>query len=110
MGSGSWTYSPYEASYFYQLVQSCLDREGVQPDIVDYVPQIHTMLALVDSGIGVALIPETASRLHFEGVLLRRMATKPPRPVEMVFCYRKDNDNPILKMFRREVLETLTKQ
>ena len=104
------TYSPYEASYFYQLVQSCLDSEGVQPDIVDYVPQIHTMLALVDSGIGVALIPETASRLHFEGVLLRRMATKPLRPVEMVFCYRKDNDNPILKMFRREVLETLAKQ
>ena len=57
-----------------------------------------------------ALIPETASRLHFEGVLLRRMATKPPRPVEMVYCYRNDNDNPILKMFRREVLETLAKQ
>jgi len=103
-------YSPYEANYFYQLVQSCLDREGVQPDIVDHVPQIHTMLALVDSGIGVALIPETATRLRFEGVLLRRMATKPQRPVEMVFCYRKDNDNPILTMFRRDVLGTLTKQ
>jgi len=103
-------YSPYEANYFYQLVQACLDRDGVKPDIVDYVPQIHTMLALVDSGIGAALIPETASRLHFEGVLLRRMAMKPPRPVEMVFSYRKDNDNPILKIFRREVLEKLTKQ
>jgi len=82
----------------------------VKPDIVDYVPQIHTMLALVDSGIGVALIPETASRLHFDGVLLRRMVMKPLRPVEMVFSYRKDNDNPILKVFRREVLEKLTKQ
>lgn len=100
-------YSPYEASYLYQLVQSCFDLEGVAPEIVDYVPQIHTMLALVDSGIGAALIPETATRLRFEGVLLRRMATKPPRPVEMMFSYRKDNDNPILKMFRREVLETL---
>ena len=102
-------YSPYEASYFHQLVRGCLDREGVQPDIVDYVPQIHTMLALVDSGLGVALTPETASRLHFEGVVLRRVETKPLRPVEMVFSYRKDNDNPILKTFRREVLETLTK-
>ncbi len=104
------SYSPYEASYFYQLVQSCLDRDGVKPDIVDYVPQIHTMLALVDSGVGVALIPETASRLHFEGVMLRRMVTNPQRPVEMVFAYRKDNDNPILKTFRSEVLEKLTKQ
>src|SRR5215468_10138230 len=100
-------YSPYEASYFYQLVQGCLDRERVEPDIVDYVPQIHTMLALVDSGIGVALTPETASRLHFEGVLPRRMSMQPLRPVEMVFSYRKDNDNPILEIFRRDVLETL---
>jgi DNA-binding transcriptional LysR family regulator len=100
-------YSPYEASYFYQLVQGCLDRERVEPDIVDYVPQIHTMLALVDSGVGVALTPETASRLHFEGVLLRRISMQPLRPVEMVFSYRKDNDNPILEIFRRDVLETL---
>src|SRR5262252_1053514 len=99
-------YSPYEASYFYQLVQSCLDREGVQPDIVDYAPQIHTMLALVDSGIGVALTPETSTRLRFQGVLLRRVIMKPSRPVEMVFSYRKDNDNPILEIFRREVLAT----
>jgi DNA-binding transcriptional LysR family regulator len=104
------SYSPYEANYFYQLVHSCLQREGVKPDIVDHVPQIHTMLALVDSGIGVALIPETASRLHFQGVLLRRMTMKPMRPVEMVFCCRKDNDNPILKIFRREVLETFAEQ
>jgi len=100
-------YSPYEANYLYQLAQSALDREGVRPDIIDYVPQIHTMLALVDSGIGVALTPETASRLHFEGVVLRRIAMKPVKPVEMVFSYRKDNGNPILEMFRREVLETL---
>ncbi len=102
------TYSPYEANYFYQLVQSVLDREGVRPYIVDYVPQIHTMLALVDSGIGVALTPETASRLRFQGVLLRKIAMKPARPVEMVFSYRKDNENPILEIFRREVLATLT--
>lgn len=100
-------YSPYEASYFYHLIQSALDREGVRPDVVDYVPQIHTMLALVDSGIGVALTPETASRLHFDGVLLRKLVMKPARPVEMVFSYRKDNDNPILGIFRRHVLESL---
>lgn len=101
------TYSPYEAGYFYQLVHGQLNREGVTPEIVDYVPQIHTMLALVDSGIGVALIPESASRLHFEGVTLRRIAMNPPRPVEIVVSCRKDNDNPILKLFRVEVREAL---
>src|SRR5947208_7198737 len=53
-------YSPYEANYFYQLVQGYLDRDGVKPDTVYYVPQIHTMLALVEAGVGVALTPETS--------------------------------------------------
>ncbi len=100
-------YSPYEANYFYQLVQSALEHAHSKPEIVDYVPQIHTMLALVDSGIGVALTPETASRLHFEGVVLRQAAMKPQRPVEMVYSYRKDNENPILRIFRQEVLEVM---
>ena len=102
-------YSPYEANYFYQLIQSCLDREGVKPAVANYVPQIHTMLALVAAGVGVALTPETASRLHLEGVLLRRVQMNPARPVEMVFSHRKDNDNPILKIFRRALAETLKK-
>jgi len=65
------------------------------------------MLALVGSGVGAALTPETASRLHFEGVLLRRVEMTPLRPVEMVFSFRKDNDNPILKVFRGEVVQSL---
>jgi len=97
------TYSPYEAQYFYHLVQTALAEARVRPDIVEYVPQIHTMLALVDCGVGVALIPETASRLHFEGVHLRRIKTTPAKPVEMV-SYRKDNDNPILEIFREKIL------
>ncbi len=100
-------YSPYEAGYFHQLVRACLQRDGVTPQVVEDVPQIHTMLALVGSAIGVALIPETAARLHFEGVVLRRVETTPSRPVEMVFSYRSDNDNPILHIFRRDVLEKL---
>jgi len=100
-------YSPFEARYFYQLVNNLLARERVTPEIVDHVPQIHTMLALVDSGIGVALIPESASRLHFEGVVIRRVEMRPARPVEMVVSCRKDNDNPLLKVFRAEVREAL---
>ena len=100
-------FSPYEANYFYQLVHGYLQRDGVKPNVVDYVPQIHTMLALVNSGIGVAVTPETATRLHFEGVVLRRIQMTPLRPVEMVFSYRKDNDNPILKIFRDEAQATL---
>ncbi len=101
-------YSPYEARYFHDLLSTCFQQEAVLPQVVEYVAQIHTMLALVQSGIGVALIPESASSLHFEGVLLRKILTTPPRPVEMVYCYSKDNHNPALETFLHEVLPAFT--
>jgi DNA-binding transcriptional LysR family regulator len=97
-------YSPYEARYFYQLLDACFERAQVKPEIVEYVGQIHTMLALVGSGMGVALIPEAASRLHFQGIVMRRLLLEPAQPVEMVCSWRRDNDNPILDIFRRKLL------
>ncbi|AOJ70380.1 MULTISPECIES: LysR substrate-binding domain-containing protein [Burkholderia] len=87
-------YSPYEARYFHQLVSGLLERAEVLPDIVEYVSQIHSMLALVRAGIGAALIPAAASMLHFEGVVYRPVRTTPAKPVELTLAYRKDNDNP----------------
>ena len=60
--------------------------------------------------IGVVIPAVLPKVLNNRGVLLRRVTMKPPRPVEMVFCYRKDNDNPVLRIFRREVLETLRRK
>lgn len=97
-------YSPYEAGYFYQLLQKMFERANVKPEIVEYIGQIHTMLALVHSGIGVALIPEAATKLNFAGIVLRKMQTTPELPVEMSCSFRNDNDNPILDIFKRRIL------
>lgn len=97
-------YSPYEAGYFYQLLASCFERGKVRPRIVEYVGQIHTMMALVSSGLGAALIPESASRLHFGGIVLRELEAGALLPVGRMVSFRHDNDNPILAVFRREIL------
>lgn len=97
-------YSPYEARYFHDLLSSCFARADVLPQVVEYVAQIHTMLALVQSGIGVALIPASASSLHFDDIVLRKMHTEPAAPVEMAYCYRKNNHNPALETFLSDVL------
>ncbi|QGZ38092.1 DNA-binding transcriptional LysR family regulator [Pseudoduganella flava] len=96
-------YSPYEARPFYQMLTERFERAGVVPDIVEHIGQVHTMLALVRAGIGAALIAEGASRLQFDGIVMRRMATE---PVETVCTWRRDNDNPVLRLFRDEVLPT----
>ena len=97
-------YAPYEASYFYQLLNNCFDAAGVVPDVVEHVGQIHTMMALVSAGVGVAVVPAAASRLLFSDVVLRAMDTEPAEPVQTVCAYRGDNDNPILATFKRDIL------
>lgn len=94
-------YSPYEARPFYLMLSERFARAGAVPDIVEHIGQVHTMLALVRAGVGAALIAEGASRLKFDGIVMRRMATE---PVEMVCTWRRDNDNPVLALFRRRIL------
>jgi DNA-binding transcriptional LysR family regulator len=94
-------YSPYEARPFHQMLSERFALAGVVPDVIEHVGQVHTMLALVRAGAGAALIAEGAARLKFDDIVMRKMATE---PVEMVCTYRRDNDNPVLQLFRREVL------
>ena len=95
-------YSPYEARPFYQMLSERFARQGVVPDIVEHIGQVHTMLALVGAGLGAALIAEGACRLKFEGVVMRRVVATDP--VQQVCAYRRDNDNPVLALFKEKVL------
>lgn len=94
-------YSPHEARPFYQMLTERFARAGVVPDIVEHIGQVHTMLALVRAGVGAALIAEGAARLKFDGIVMRRLSTE---PVETVCTFRRDNDNPALQLFKRDVL------
>ena len=96
-------YSPHEARPFYLMLSERFARAGVVPDTVEHIGQVHTMLALVRAGVGAALIAEGAARLLFDGIVIRQMATE---PVETVCTYRKNNDNPVLALFRQQVLPT----
>jgi DNA-binding transcriptional LysR family regulator len=94
-------YSPYEAKPFHDMLRERFTCAGVVPDIVEHIGQVHTMLALVCAGLGAALIAEGATRLKFDGIVMRRVATE---PVEMVCMYRHGNENPVLQLFLRDVL------
>ena len=57
------------------------------------------MLALVDAGIGLALVPRDASILGFPRVRLQNMNFQPNVFSELTFVWRKQNDNPALRIF-----------
>ena len=89
-------YAPYEARYFHDLLVELFSRAGLVPNYVQHLAQIHSILAMVHSGVGVALVPEAAMNLHFSGVALRPVDLPRQRPAELFFVSRKDNDNPLL--------------
>lgn len=90
-------YAPEGAGYFHAMLTGLFDAAGVSPVYVQHMSQIHSMLALVHSRIGAALVPEAAMRLHFEDVEFRPVDITPARPVELFLAWRRDNDNPSLK-------------
>lgn len=97
-------YSPVEARYFNELLISTFTIAGATPRYVQFVTQVHTMLVLVRSGIGIALVPASAATLHPEGVVFRTIGAFRERPVELDACWRQDSTNPALLRLLRDVL------
>lgn len=90
------SYAPYEARYFHDLVVELFTRASLMPDYVQHLAQVHSILAMVHSGVGVAMVPEAAVSLHFSGVVLRPLALPGQRMAELYFVSRESNDNPLL--------------
>jgi len=97
-------YSPVQARYFNELLISTFTIAGATPRYVQYVTQVHTMLVLVRSGIGIALVPASAATLHPDGVVFRSIGAFRERPVELDAVWRADSTNPALLRLLRDVL------
>ena len=90
-------YASDGARYFHDMLVGLFDVHRVSPIYVQFLSQIHSVLALVHSGLGAALVPEAATSLHFDGVHFRPVTTHPAHPVELYIVWRSDNDNPALE-------------
>jgi DNA-binding transcriptional LysR family regulator len=88
-------YAPYEARYFYDLLVELFARAEFRPSIVQQLAQVHSIVAMVQANVGVALVPEAAAKLRFAGVVLRELDLPPIRKVELFMAWRRDNTNPL---------------
>jgi DNA-binding transcriptional LysR family regulator len=88
-------YSPTSAAYFHNLASGLVGNVAL--DSVQYITQIPSMVALVDAGRGVALVPESASSLHFRNVVFRPLEGVAPDIVELHACWRTIAETPALR-------------
>ncbi|HEY5788817.1 MAG TPA: LysR family transcriptional regulator [Microlunatus sp.] len=88
-------YSPVKARYFYDLVVRLLPIADV--NVVHQVSQVLTMISLVASGRGIALVPASAAWLGIPGVSLIPLTGLPPEPVELHTLWLREVKNPALQ-------------
>ncbi|GAB7036853.1 MULTISPECIES: LysR family transcriptional regulator [Catenuloplanes] len=97
------TYSPVEARYFHDLVVSTFRAAGVQPSYGQHVTQVNSVLALVDAGLGVALVPASASVITLRNLRFLQVEEVPDDCVEVYAAWRGDNDSPTLAVLLEHV-------
>lgn len=87
-------HSPTDAQYFYDLVVRMLPISRWY--YTHTVTQIITMISLVASGRGIALVPESAVALGLRGVVFAPVVTPDPYPVELHTIWRAREDRPLV--------------
>lgn len=79
------------------LVQCCINA-GFQPTIYQEAAEPQTLLAMVGAGLGVALLPETTSRIGWPGVVFVPIKTNPPS-ANLYITYTSQDDAPVVRAF-----------
>jgi len=81
-----------------RYLQDCCVEAGFTPQIDQEVVEVHTLLCLVREGLGVALLPSSASQLATGGVVFVPLAG-PRREVSLHARYRAEDSSPVLGLF-----------
>jgi len=103
-------HSPAEAGYFHELLTEVFRKARVHPILVHFLAQPHAQLAMVRSGIGIAIVTGSVRRHSIESDLVFREFS--PRaampPVEMFLVWRKDHASPALENFLPCAIDVLS--
>lgn len=101
-------YTPLDGRYFYEKIMGLFAQHRVRPDIV-YESVMPTMFAIVEAGMGLALVPASAARARPRGLCYRPLRAA-GRPVEalMHVARRADDDSAMVRTFIEVALATAT--
>lgn len=86
-----------KSSFPRYLIQCCV-KAGFQPTIFQEASEPQTLLAMVGAGLGVALLPETTSRIGWPGVVFLPIRSSPPS-ANLYITYTTLDDAPVVRAF-----------
>ncbi|MBD0685767.1 LysR family transcriptional regulator [Pseudomonas sp. PSB18] len=83
---------------FNELLTGMLRSARVAPQFVQWLGSSLTILALVNAGMGLALVPRCATSVVFKQVVFREIDLGEGVQSELHLVWREDNDNPAFTM------------
>jgi len=83
---------------FNELLTGMFRSAQVAPDYVQWLGSSLTILALVNAGMGLALVPRCATNVVFKDVTFRSIELDEGVQSELHLIWRTDNDNPACMM------------
>lgn len=90
-------YAP-EARHLHEIVERALSEAGVEPARIQAMKHAQAILALVSTGLGLAVVPSEAKNACFDNVVFRPLDLGDAR-AELHAAWIDDNRNPALRAF-----------
>jgi len=84
-------------TYYSHVLQVCATH-GFHPRVVQEVPEITTILALVRAGLGISMIPESFCNNRFQGIRFHNIPG-PKSAWSVAAAWRKGDPNPLIARF-----------
>jgi len=91
-----------QAPGFHDLLIDSLAGAGVAPRVIQYAPEMLTIMGLVAAGTGVSLVPASVRRLALDGVAYRPVSGAPRS--ELVAITRAADDSELARAFVAEAI------
>ncbi|TCL02091.1 LysR family transcriptional regulator [Sodalis ligni] len=83
---------------FHELMAGMFRSAEVRPEFVQHIGSTLTILALVNTGMGLALVPESATKIRFDNTRFRDIELPPGVLSLLYLVWRVDNDNPAFQV------------
>lgn len=84
---------------FIDWVLDLCRADGIKPWVAQEVGDAVNGVALVASGFGICIVPESATNMKLPGVVYRPLLRSPPPEVDLSCIYRVNDDSPVLRLF-----------
>ncbi len=96
-------YSTERGGFLYEVVSGFMNSAGVSPQIRYSVSQAHTVMSLVDAGLGIGLVPRSNRRICMANTVMREFEQPETFRSDLYMALGPRSANPLVSRVAREI-------